>query len=191
MSYLRFALLLATPVVLSGCNDLMVAQLHHQKIIQVTYQSDPPGAMVSDSNRPWGRTPVTLRYTVSAASVVGGRCIPIMPITVRWPSGATAGFHQVCVRFGPHQIELDGQLLAQRPANAPGLEQDVQFAAAYEKAQAQIQAAAQMAAAAENAANLQALATLNAESAVGAAPTPSRSVQCASRTVGQGQYAHT
>jgi hypothetical protein len=91
-------------------------------MLQITYQSDPPGAMFYENGRQWGYTPFTLQYTPDQ-NFVQGRCMLLRPSMVRWASGAEASMQQLqaCGSTGYSQ-----QFVFVRP-NIPGRELDTQF----------------------------------------------------------------
>jgi hypothetical protein len=106
---------------------------------------------------------------------------------MHWPSGAQQTMKPVaCPVDG-----LNQQLVIERPNDAPGIDLDVQFAAAEEQARAARDAAAVQAKAVNDAARTEALAIINAGTPGSSAQAPSPSVHCTSHTVSQGQYAHT
>ena len=112
-------LALAAPFLLCGC-------VSSPQPLQITYISDPPGALVVDSaGKAWGRAPVTLAYTDALMPLRQGQCVYPWPITMHWPSGAQQTMKPVaCPGDGRNQ-----QLVIDRPKDAPGIDLDVRFAA--------------------------------------------------------------
>lgn len=192
----------AAPILLWGCvstKDVTDLPAPPPRVLRITYISDPLGALVVDSaGKAWGRAPVTLAYPGAVAMFAQAQCVHPWPITMRWPSGAQQTIKpEACSGNG-----LDLQRLVERPKDAPGIDLDVQFAAAEEQARAareaataQAQAARDVAAAEaqaeHDAAATEALAIINAATPGPATPAPFQSLHCTSRTVGQGQYART
>jgi hypothetical protein len=105
---------------------------------------------------------------------------------MHWPSGAQQTMNPMACPVGG----FSQQLVIERPKDAPGIDLDVQFAAAEEQARAVQAAAAAEAQAQDDTATTEALAILNAEIPGSSAPAPTSNVHCTSHTVGQGQYAH-
>jgi len=82
---------------------------------------------------------LALAAPILLCACVSSSIRPTRPQPLRWPSGAEQTTHPVaCLANG-----LTQQLLVERPKDAPGLEQDVRFAGAYEQAQATRAAAAE------------------------------------------------
>jgi hypothetical protein len=180
-------LALAAPVLLCGCMAVP-SRASRPQSLHLTYVSDPPGAMLYEGTKAWGRAPITLVYPGSVPQFGTGTCFTPNPVRMRWVSGAEVSVSDVtaCPRNGTQQ-----QYVLERPKGVPGLEDDVRFAAAYEQAEATRAAAAVQAQAANDAASLQAFAILNSEKPAPSGQAPPSNVHCTSRTVGQGQYAHT
>ncbi|MBP3438927.1 MAG: hypothetical protein J6K46_06390 [Sutterella sp.] len=95
----------------------------------ITVTSDPEGALITDaeSGAVYGYAPVDAEFDRSRleAEQVPGRCASVPGFTAKWPSGAEARSVSpvdVCdLRYG-----TDVRLV--RPADAPGLEQDLRWA---------------------------------------------------------------
>jgi hypothetical protein len=111
------------------------------KPLEMTYISDPAGAMVYEGEKLYGRTPITLSYPSAAVPFSKGRCLALRPVTYRWSSGAEKRIDGIsaCPQQGKHQ-----QVAFRRPEGAPGLELDVKVGLQVEQnilAQQQAQAA--------------------------------------------------
>src|SRR6185503_16863093 len=91
--------------------------------LTVTYQSDPPGALLYEGGKQWGYAPFALRYEPSAEFLKGG-CMLLQPSMVRWASGAGASIPALtaCASNGKKQ-----QFVFLRPAEIPGRDLDAQF----------------------------------------------------------------
>jgi hypothetical protein len=136
--------------------------------LQMTYNTDPPGAMVYQGETFLGYGPTTVSYGWQLAARDPVQCMRLQPITAPWASGAEAirTDLQACARDSYLQ-----QRALVRPANVPGRDLDVQFAIhLQETAATEAQAAA-----VERAALFQALAQQSA-----LAPRPS-AVLCSSQ----------
>src|SRR5258708_3820851 len=103
---------------LSACSPVMLAGLHPHRPLLMTYISDPPGAMVYEGDKAWGRAPVALNYPASVTSFRANQCLKLNPITFRWVSGAEAHIDlTACPQQG-----LSQQYAMRRPKDSPGLE---------------------------------------------------------------------
>ena len=56
--------------------------------LQMTYESHPPGATLTESGKVMGQTPVTLNYNPPETFMNGG-CVALKEVTARWISGAS------------------------------------------------------------------------------------------------------
>ncbi len=84
----------------------------------LTYESAPEGATLYVNGKSIGVAPVTASY--AAANKDGGIVTP--EVTAIWPSGAKTSFWTL-LKAGD-----DRETVLQRPANAPGLQQDIEHA---------------------------------------------------------------
>ena len=84
----------------------------------LTYQSVPEGAEVFEAGKSLGTAPVTRTY-VGAANAQN---ITTPDVTAVWPSGAKTTY------FTLLEPNADRVATLARPANAPGLDQDLAFA---------------------------------------------------------------
>jgi hypothetical protein len=84
----------------------------------LTYQSVPEGAEVFEGGKSLGTAPVTRTY-VGAANA---QKITTPDVTAVWPSGAKTTY------FTLLEPNADRVATLARPANAPGLDQDLAFA---------------------------------------------------------------
>ena len=98
---------------------------HPVKTIQVTFQSDPPGALIFNNfeNQNRGYAPVTLQYEVTEENRKRGFLL-VKGENVKWVSGATASIPslQLNLHIGNNQ-----EFIFNRP-DVPGLEEDRKFA---------------------------------------------------------------
>lgn len=119
--------LLLLCLALSACSRSLV----------ITYQSDPPGAMLYEGGRQWGYTPFALKYEPDAAFSSGG-CMTLQPSMVRWASGAEASIPSLsaCATTGKNQA-----FVFLRPNGVPGRDLDAQFYAQMQQVAAQQQMA--------------------------------------------------
>ena len=83
----------------------------------IRFDSNPTGAQISISGRQFGQAPTTVTYTFNQKN---GEAV--FPITATWASGAQA---TVQIKFVGG---AEGGFTIQRPANAPGLDADIQIA---------------------------------------------------------------
>lgn len=97
-------------LILSGCTAIQPNQA------SIRFDSNPPGATISDANETWGVAPQTRIWTLRDATAVTG------PVRATWVSGATT-----TVRLNLTAGQ-EGVWSFQRPQNAPGLDQDIQWA---------------------------------------------------------------
>lgn len=110
-------------LILTGCASLQPNQA------SVTFDSNPPGATLSDSSGSWGIAPKTRLWTLTGSTAVTN------PIKATWVSGATASI-RLTITAGQ-----EGSWNFQRPQNAPGLDQDLRWAMHLAQEQARKEAA--------------------------------------------------
>lgn len=108
---------------------LVLAHSAEANDVKLTLKSLPEGATVftilpDGSEKMWGTAPVRLKWQVPRR---WAECITTESIKVRWISGveATVSGVDLCPRVGKNQ-----EFVFQRPAEAPGVELDVQYAIA-------------------------------------------------------------
>lgn len=116
-------LAIITTMLLSGC----ASQL------QLTYHSDPAGAVLYSQGQRVGYTPKTLYYQVSDEDKKRGFLI-LANTRVQWASGATA--EAKSVRADISRYGLSQQMTFQRPTGVPGREADTRFALELERTRA-------------------------------------------------------
>ena len=87
---------------------------------QLTYYTQPPGAMIYSGGDAWGVAPQTRVYTGNQnyGSITTGE------VTAVWASGAKARM-SVNLPLG----QGDRQIVISRPVDAPGLDRDLSYAA--------------------------------------------------------------
>jgi hypothetical protein len=121
---------------IAGC-----ATPKYSMYMQVTYDSDPSGAVLYQGQQKFGYTPYTLRYQVSEEEKQQGYKI-LDGTSVRWASGATAEISSLNAdlsRYGASQT-----FTFQRPDDVPGRQSDVRFSLELDRTRAmQRQATAQ------------------------------------------------
>lgn len=126
------------PILTAAALSLLVGCASHLK---VTYDSDPPGAVLYQGQQRFGYTPYTLQYTVSKEDKERGYKV-LAGASVRWASGATAELNSLTAdlkRYGFSQ-----QFTFQRPENVLGREIDERFSLELNRTRAmERQAAAQ------------------------------------------------
>lgn len=109
--------------------------------LKITYDSDPPGAVLYQGQQKFGYTPYTLSYQVSDEDKKRGYKI-LSGTTVRWYSGATSEVKYL--KADLNQYGLSQHFTFQRPSGIPGREEDIRFSLELERTRAmQRQAAAQ------------------------------------------------
>ncbi|MDR0775147.1 MAG: hypothetical protein LBE81_00710 [Azonexus sp.] len=109
--------------------------------LSVTYNSDPPGAVLYQGGQRIGYTPYTLYYDVSKEDKKRG-FMDIAGTRVQWASGATAGITSLRADFA--RYGLSQQFTFNRPDGVLGRETDVRFSLELERTRAmQEQATAQ------------------------------------------------
>lgn len=111
--------LLASMVVfsmLSGCATTGVT---------LTVDSQPEGAYITDveSGQGYGIAPVTIDYDLSGMTKDANGCYSLVGVNARWTSGAQAGYEAITYCGNGTSV------LISRNPSAPGLDQDLQFAA--------------------------------------------------------------
>ncbi len=105
--------------------------------LEVTYQTDPPGAVIYEAGMRVGYSPVTVVYPVDEAFSAGG-CSKLSPIIARWVSGAAS---QPIRRIACANQGMRQALMIQRPRQ-PGIEVDEHFALQVERNEIMTQQAA-------------------------------------------------
>ena len=93
--------------------------------LRVTYNSEPMGAALYESDRHLGTTPVTLTYRLTDEQLKEGSVL-LRGVSVRWISGATAsipGLTANLKQYGYHQ-----SFTFRRPDGVPGYETDARYA---------------------------------------------------------------
>ena len=121
------SVLVITSVALSGC----------AKQLTVMYQSDPAGAGIYQGGNLVGRTPLSLTYQVTEEEQQKGSKT-LQSLSARWVSGATVISGPIATNFNQHGYS---QVYTFTRPDAPGLDQDVNFAIQNERNQAINQAA--------------------------------------------------
>lgn len=106
-------------VLISGCASTL----------NVSYYSDPPGAVLYQENQRFGYTPTTLRYQITEEDRKRGYAI-LRGTSVRWASGASANISSLRANLS---TGLTQQFTFNRPENYPGREGDIRFALELEK----------------------------------------------------------
>jgi hypothetical protein len=101
---------------LAGCASAPPATM-----ATLTYESVPDGAEIFEGGKSLGRVPVTRSY--SGDPKVG--TVETPDVKAVWPSGAETTYFTVI------PLGSDRQASLQRPANAPGLAQDLEHAKTY------------------------------------------------------------
>lgn len=124
-------------VVLAGCATPLKPNQ-----VRITYDANPPGAMIYEGEKAWGTAPVTLIVTANDTAMRAGYA-ELRNMFAMWPSGAKSP-RGVRVGLG----RGDQQFVFSRPSDAPGLDKDLAYAAQLR----QIQAAEEQASAASSAA---------------------------------------
>ena len=89
--------------------------------VRVTFESEPPGAMIYSANQAYGLAPQTLTFSLSPDAVRQG-WVDNNNIRALWPSGA----EQRGIRL-TLQIK-EGNFKFSRPPSAPGLDKDLSWA---------------------------------------------------------------
>ena len=90
--------------------------------LQVTYESQPPGASIIESGKIIGTAPVTVPYHPPESFTSGG-CVTLAPVTAQWISGARTTYQPTaCRSTGTSQ-----RYVFQRPAGA-GMDIDANYA---------------------------------------------------------------
>lgn len=99
--------------------------------MSVTYYSDPPGATITQADgRSFGRAPVTLTYPLSEDDKKRGSKT-LSGVTAQWVSGARLSYPNVNANLAAHGTNQS--LIFKRPADAPGLSTDMNYALELEK----------------------------------------------------------
>lgn len=106
-----FSVLLFLLVALSGCA---------KNYVGVTYETDPPGAVIFKDGEPLGYSPHTINYDLSEEEKASGtKNIP--GVVALWYSGAVANVEDSSVSTDGVAIHIA------RPADVPGLEDDIRI----------------------------------------------------------------
>lgn len=98
--------------------------------LNVTYYSDPPGAVLYEGQTRIGYTPQTLTYKLSSEDRKRGM-VMLRGTKVLWASGASAEIPQITADFRQHGRNQQFTFL--RPDGVPGREIDVRFALELER----------------------------------------------------------
>lgn len=142
---MKIALVAVTAALVAGC-----ATPVDPNKITLNVITNPPGAMIYESDRVLAQSPAPIVYTISPSARAAGK-ITTRPITVVWPSGAKAtASPSLFLTTGHFQ-----QFVFSRPIDAPGLDKDLQYSAQMQQlnyARRNADAAERQAAAAEFAA---------------------------------------
>lgn len=112
-----WVLLGAISTLLLGCASPL-----KQNQVHVTYDSEPPGAMIYEGEKAWGTAPVNLINTVNENSLRAGY-FDLVDMFAVWPSGAKSRSQSVRVLIGkgPQFFSFS------RPSDAPGLDKDLAY----------------------------------------------------------------
>lgn len=114
-------LFLVLITLLTGCS---------QKNLNLTYNSDPSGAMLYDGEKSIGYTPITVSYILSKEDINRGHFI-LKEKNVRWVSGATKFAETIKINLS-NGFQQEYNFV--RPKDAPDKNLDTQFAAELIKA---------------------------------------------------------
>lgn len=128
---MRYFTLVASIVVfsmLSGCATTDVA---------LTVHSQPEGAYITDveSGQGYGIAPVTIDYDLSGMTKDANGCYSLAGVHAQWTSGAQAEYEAITYCGNGTSV------LISRDPSAPGLDQDLQFAAQLAQTRAEQQEA--------------------------------------------------
>lgn len=107
--------------------------------LSVTYNSDPPGAVLYSGGKRYGYTPLTLNYEVTEKAKQLG-FIYLADAKVQWISGAEAEIKSLkadIAKFGLYQ-----QFTFNRPNGIPGRDSDIRFSLELDRTRAMQQQAA-------------------------------------------------
>jgi hypothetical protein len=97
----------------------------------LTVNTEPQGALlVEQGTGAQYRSPAVLTYELTEQHRGSDGCFRVRPVAAHWASGVTAGSSDLVPLCGNH---TSWTLTIERPAGAPGLEQDVAAAAARER----------------------------------------------------------
>jgi hypothetical protein len=97
--------------------------------LNITYNSDPPGAVLYSGDQRFGYTPQTLQYAITKEDRKRGYK-SLQGTSVRWASGASANIESLRSDLG---IGLNQVFMFKRPETYPGYEVDAKFALELEK----------------------------------------------------------
>lgn len=137
MTMFKFIAACTTVALISGCATPLKPNQ-----VRITFNSEPPGAMIYDGEKAWGNAPVTLVLTASENAMRAGYSEQ-NSVYAMWPSGAKS---RKGVRI--HVGKGSQQFTFSRPSDAPGLDKDLAYAAQLR----QIRASEEQASAASSAA---------------------------------------
>lgn len=112
MTLRTLALLGISLVALGACADTPPTHA------QLTYESVPDGAKIYEGDKLLGSVPVTRTYSSDGKSST----ITTPDVRAVWPSGAQTTYFTIL------QVGSDRVATLQRPAGAPGLQQDLEHA---------------------------------------------------------------
>lgn len=91
--------------------------------VNVTYNSDPPGASLYQGSQPMGYCPTTLVYNISPQDRQRGYML-LQGTEVKWVSGATANIAQLRANLSTGEYQ---QFTFMRPSGVEGMETDAKF----------------------------------------------------------------
>lgn len=97
-----------------------------QNILNVTYVTDPPGAVIYSGGNRMGYAPLLLQYTLTSDNLKQG-VVVTKPITANWISGASTSVNNSNLQFKISN-GLNWTSTINRPADVPGRDKDEQFA---------------------------------------------------------------
>ena len=119
---LKMSTLLVLMMLVAGCATTSTA-------LNVTYLSDPPGAVLYQETQRFGYTPMTLQYPVTNEDQKRGYKL-LKGTSVRWMSGASAEISSLRADLN---TGLNQQFNFARPDNYPGREDDFRFSLELER----------------------------------------------------------
>jgi hypothetical protein len=97
----------------------------------LTVHTEPQGALLAEQGTgAQYRSPAVLTYELTEQHRGSDGCFRVRPVVAHWASGVTAGSSDLIPLCGNH---ASWTLVIERPAGAPGLEQDLAAAAARER----------------------------------------------------------
>ena len=113
MKYISILILICFSLFSSGCATQM----------NVTYNSDPPGATLYEGSKLLGYCPTTLFYNITPQDRQRGYML-LQSTEVKWVSGATAKIEQLRANLS---TGTNQQFTFMRPTGIEGLETDAKF----------------------------------------------------------------